>query len=94
MLKNVGESLVRESHVMAKAITDDFHSVYLLEIRADTSISAAEGWRRPKTSLAQRDFTMGGMTRRVFEASVNVGPFKVREIFQDLLRRHATGKQF
>lgn len=37
---------------------------------------------------------MGDMTRCVFEASINVRPFKIREIFPDLLRRHATGKQF
>ena len=37
---------------------------------------------------------MSDMTCRVFEARLNIRPFKVRKIFEDLLRRHSAGKQF
>jgi len=35
---------------------------------------------------------MGRMSRRVLKRRVDVGLFKIREVLQDLLRRHAAGK--
>ena len=37
---------------------------------------------------------MGRVSRRILKRRIDVGLFKVREVLQDLLRRHAAGKQF
>ena len=37
---------------------------------------------------------MGHVTRGIFKTCINVGFFKVGEVLQDLLRRHAAGKHF
>ena len=37
---------------------------------------------------------MGRMARRILKRGIDVGFFKVREVLQDLLRRHAAGKHF
>ena len=37
---------------------------------------------------------MSRVTRRIFKRRVDVGLFEVREVLQDLLRRHSTGKHF
>jgi hypothetical protein len=55
---------------------------------------AAEDSRRQETSLAQQDFAMGRVTRRILKRRVDVGFLKVGEVLQDLLRRHAAGKHF
>ena len=35
---------------------------------------------------------MGRMSRRILKRRVDVGLFKIREVLQDLLRRHGAGK--
>ena len=37
---------------------------------------------------------MGRVARRILKRGIDVGLFKVREVLQDLLRRHAAGKHF
>jgi hypothetical protein len=65
------------------------------KIEKSESLSGAEGdSHRQETSLGQRDFTMGYVTRRVFKTRINVGFFKVGEVLQHLLRRHPAGKHF
>jgi hypothetical protein len=55
---------------------------------------AAEDSRRQEISLAQQNLAMGRVSRRILKRRIDVGLSKVREVLQDLLRRHAAGKHF
>ena len=61
---------------------------------ATNRIGAAEDSHRPETSLAQRDFAVGDVTRGIFKTRVDIGLLQVGKVLQDLLRCHPAGEHF